>query len=91
VRLDGDAVSSQFADDLNSVAPAAQGRRGLLPSYVVLNASLRAPLRTGRSTPVLTAAVKNVANRVYITDRQEGIMTGMPRLVTMGLELGFQP
>ena len=90
MRLDGDVVTSQFSDDLNSLAPSAQGRRGLLPGYVVLNAALRAPLRAGRTSPVVTATVKNIANRVYITDRQEGIMTGMPRLVTLGLELGFQ-
>jgi Fe(3+) dicitrate transport protein len=90
VRLDGDVVTSQFSDDLNTLAPSAQGRRGLLPGYVVFNAALRAPLRAGRTSSVVTATVKNIANRVYITDRQEGIMTGMPRLVTLGLELGFQ-
>ena len=90
VRLDGDVVTSQFSDDLNTRAPSAQGRRGLLPGYVVLNAALRAPLRAGRTSSVVTATVKNIANRVYITDRQEGIMTGMPRLVTLGLELGLQ-
>jgi Fe(3+) dicitrate transport protein len=90
LRVDGDAVSAQFADDLNTVLPAAQGRRGLLPSYVVVNASLRVPMRTGRTGTVVTAGIKNIANRVYITDRQEGIMTGMPRLVTMGMEIARQ-
>ncbi len=88
LRIDGDVVGSQYADDLNSVTPAAQGRRGLLPGYTVLNVALRAPVVGLASGPiVLTAAVKNVANRVYITDRQEGIQTGMPRLFTMGIEL----
>lgn len=90
IRIDGDAVTSQFADDLNTIAPSAQGRRGLLSGYVVLNAALRAPLRTGRVSSVVIATVKNIANRVYITDRQEGIMTGMPRLMTLGVELGLQ-
>lgn len=90
VRLDGDLITLQFADDLNTVAPSAQGRRGLLPGYMVLNAALRAPVRTGRVSSTVTATVKNIANRVYITDRQEGIMTGMPRLVTLGIELGLQ-
>ena len=42
MRLDGDFVASQFADDLSTIAPSAQGRRGLLPGYMVLNAALRA-------------------------------------------------
>ncbi len=88
VRVDGDVIASQYADDLNSIASAAQGRRGLLPSYSVFNVALRAPVRRGTTSPfALTAAVKNVANRVYITDRSEGIMTGMPRLFVMGVEL----
>ena len=89
LRLASDVVSSQFADDLNTIAPSAQGRRGRLPGYVVFNASTRVPVSPlGRGT-VLTASVKNLANRVYITDRQEGIMTGMPRLVTAGLEVAY--
>ena len=85
LRLSGDVVAAQFADDLNTVLPSAQGRRGRLPGYAVFNASARVPLRqVGRGT-VLTLAIKNIADRVYITDRQEGIMTGMPRLVSMGL------
>ena len=89
VRLDADMVSSQFADDLNTVVPSAQGRRGQLPAYAVFNASARIPLRAVPAAPVFTASVKNLFDRVYITDRQEGIMTGMPRLVLVGFELAM--
>ncbi|MCC7055633.1 MAG: TonB-dependent receptor [Gemmatimonadaceae bacterium] len=89
VRINGDVVASQFADDLNTVLPSAQGRRGRLPGYAVFNASARVPLRPIGRGAVASVSVKNIANRVYITDRQEGIMTGMPRLVSAGLEVVY--
>jgi Fe(3+) dicitrate transport protein len=89
VRLQGDVVSSQFGDDLNTLAPTAQGRRGRLPGYTVLNASTRIPLPPLGRRAALTGSIRNIANRVYITDRQEGIMTGMPRLVTAGFDVVY--
>ncbi|MDP1889817.1 MAG: TonB-dependent receptor [Gemmatimonadaceae bacterium] len=87
VRVDGEAVSTQYADDANSSAPAAAGRRGLVPAYHVLNASVRLPVRSAPRPLLATIAVKNVLNRAYITDRQEGIMTGAPRSLVVGFEL----
>ena len=87
VRVDGEAVSAQFADDANTVAPAAAGRRGLIPAYEVMHATVRLPLGSGPRAPLVTLAVKNVFNRTYITDRQEGIMTGVPRSLSVGFEV----
>jgi hypothetical protein len=37
----------------------------------------------------VTASVKNLWNAVYITDRQEGIMTGMPRMLAIGFDVSY--
>ena len=93
IRLDADVVSAQFSDDLNSVPPTPDGRRGRIPGYTVLNASARLPFAraAGRAAgrAAATLSVKNLTNRAYITDRQEGIMTGMPRRVFVGLDLVY--
>jgi Fe(3+) dicitrate transport protein len=89
VRLDAEEVSAQFADDIETVAPAAQGRRGLVPAYRVLGASARLPGRALTRTPGVSLSVKNLLNRTYITDRQEGIMTGSPRLFLLGIDLSY--
>lgn len=86
-RIDADIVAAQFADDLNTIAPSGAGRRGRLPGYAVLNASARFPFGDAGRGPVITAGVKNMLDSVYITDRQEGIMTGMPRLLVIGVEV----
>jgi Fe(3+) dicitrate transport protein len=88
VRVDGDLTGAQFADDLETVAPTADGLRGVIPRWAVVHVAARAPVGGGRGAPVLVAAVKNVADRAYITDRQEGIMTGLPRRLTLGVEWG---
>ncbi len=89
LRLQGDVVSSQFGDDLNTILPSAQGRRGRLPGYTVLTATARIPMPPLGRRAAVTASIRNIANRVYITDRQEGIMTGMPRLVTAGFDVVY--
>jgi Fe(3+) dicitrate transport protein len=89
LRLQGDVVASQFGDDLNTIPPSAQGRRGRLPGYTVLNATARVPMPPLGHRAAVTASIRNIANRVYITDRQEGIMTGMPRLVTAGFDVVY--
>lgn len=89
LRIDADAVSSQYSDDVNSIATSAQGRRGLIPAYHVIHASARRSLVGGSRDAALTVSLKNVLNRTYITDRQEGIMTGSPRTMLVGLDLSF--
>lgn len=87
LRVDGDAATRQFADDLNTKAPTPNGQRGVLPRYSVLNASVALP--TPRAGMTLFLDVKNFTDAVVITDRQEGIMVGMPRLATAGATWTF--
>jgi Fe(3+) dicitrate transport protein len=72
-------TGEQYADAANRHEPAADGQSGLLPAYTVTHAFAsydvpRAPLR-------LRASVRNLFDRVYITQRNEGIYTGMRRLL----------
>ena len=76
-------VSEQFGDDLNTVAPTADGQRGLIPSYTTWNATVNYALPRLNSTLFMT--VKNVFDTVYIADRARGIVPGSPRLVQIGL------
>jgi Fe(3+) dicitrate transport protein len=85
VRLEAVRTSDQFGDDLNTVAPTADGQRGLLPGYTVWNAALN--YTAGRSTLFLT--VKNLFDELFIVDRTRGILPGSPRLVQAGVKVGF--
>jgi Fe(3+) dicitrate transport protein len=78
-------ISEQFADDLNTVAGTADGQRGLLPGYPIVNATANYPLT--RST--LFVAVRNVLDRTEIVDRSRGILPTAPRTVHVGLKLRF--
>ena len=84
-RLEAVRTSDQFADDLNTVTPTADGQRGLLPGYTVWNAA--ANYTVGRTTLFVT--VKNLFDDLFIVDRTRGILPGSPRLVQAGVRLGF--
>lgn len=75
----------QFADDLNSIAPSADGQRGLIPAYTLWNASLNVPLKALHSTLFLTA--KNLFDETVIVDRSRGILPSSPRLIHGGFRL----
>jgi len=85
VRVEAVRTGAQFADDLNTVTPTADGQRGLIPAYSVWNAALN--YTVARSTLFLT--VKNVFDEIYIADRSRGILPGSPRLVQAGVRVGF--
>jgi Fe(3+) dicitrate transport protein len=72
-------TGAQFADERNTVAPSADGQAGLLPAYTVVHgfASLQLP----RAPLVLRLSVRNAFDRVYITQRNEGIYTGVRRFI----------
>ena len=78
-------TGEQFGDDLNTVAPTADGQRGIIPGYTVWNAA--ANYTIGRSTVFLT--IKNLLDELFIVDRTRGILPGSPRLVQMGVRFGF--
>jgi Fe(3+) dicitrate transport protein len=79
-------VSSQFGDNLNTVALSADGQRGRIPAYGIWNASVNFDL-TEKFT--LFATVKNVAGKTYIVDLIRGVLPGSPRLVQGGLAVKF--
>lgn len=77
--------SDQFGDDLNTVAPTADGQRGLIPGYTVWNTAVNYDL--GRATVFFT--VKNLLDDTFIVDRARGILPGIPRLLQVGLRTRF--
>jgi Fe(3+) dicitrate transport protein len=80
-------VSSQFTDDLNSIAPSANGQRGLIPGYTVANATVNYNLERLNST--VFVSVKNLFDRTYIVDRSRGLLPSPPRVVQAGLKFTF--
>lgn len=85
MRLEAVRTSDQFADDLNTVVPTADGQRGLIPGYTVWNAAVN--YTVARTTLFVT--VKNLLDELFIVDRTRGILPGSPRLVQAGVRLGF--
>ena len=81
------AASRQFSDDLNTIAPSADGQRGIIPGWVTWNAGLNVRPWTARVT--VFAAVYNVLDRTFIIDRSRGILPGPPRRVQVGSRIAF--
>jgi Fe(3+) dicitrate transport protein len=78
-------VDEQFADDLNSVAPSADGQRGLIPAHTICNVTLSWDFR--RLT--LFATAKNLFDELYLVDRSRGMIPGPPRLLQAGVATRF--
>lgn len=78
----------QFADPENTRTSSDDGQRGVLPAYSVLSAfgSYTIP-RTGIQVRV---SARNLLDAVYITQRNEGIYTGMRRLVRAEIQWTLQ-
>jgi Fe(3+) dicitrate transport protein len=85
--LEAVQVSEQFADDLNSVEPSADGQRGLIPGSTLWNATLNYPVPRLRATLFVTA--KNLFDTLYIADRSRGVLPGTPRLLQAGVTARF--
>ena len=80
-------TGSQFADDDNTVSGSASGQSGILPSYTVTNAFTSYSLPASRLQ--LRLSVHNLADVLYITQRNEGIQTGMRRLARAEIRWAF--
>lgn len=80
-------TSEMFTDDLNTIAPTANGQRGLIPSHSLWNATVN--LNPPDWKVGVFATVKNIADTTYITDRARGVLPGTPRLVQVGLTARF--
>jgi Fe(3+) dicitrate transport protein len=80
-------TADQFGDDLNTVQPSANGQRGLIPAYTVVNATLNYRVSERGTTVFITA--KNLLDDTFIVDRRRGVMVGIPRLVQAGVKFRF--
>lgn len=80
-------VGSQFGDDLNTIASTADGQRGLIPGFVVWNATVNYHIESRHTT--LFATVKNLFDRTYLVDRSRGMVPGNPRMVQSGIKFTF--
>lgn len=80
-------TGEMFTDDLNTVAPTANGQRGLIESATILN--LSANVRPNGGDAVFFVTVKNATDELHIVDRARGILPGAPRLWQAGLRYAF--
>ncbi len=79
----------QYGDVLNSTIPSADGQVGLLDAFMVMDASLNWNL-PGMDAFTLTSSVKNLTDERYIVSRRpQGIRLGLPRFVSLGLEVSL--
>lgn len=78
-------TSDQVGDDLNTIAGTADGQRGLIPAYTLLNSAVNYDL--GRATVFFT--VKNLLDDTFIVDRSRGLLPSMPRLLQIGMRTRF--
>ncbi|MEO5574366.1 MAG: TonB-dependent receptor [Gammaproteobacteria bacterium] len=86
-QLEAVYVSEQFSDFAGTVAPTADGQKGLISDYTIWNATLNYHFKPERTTVFLT--VKNLADKEYIVDRTRGILPGSPRLIQAGIKYEF--
>jgi Fe(3+) dicitrate transport protein len=76
-------TGEQYTDDLNTLAPSANGQRGLIAEQRTWNASFTyTPLIDGLS---LYLTVKNLTDETFIVDRTRGILPNAPRLFQVGV------
>lgn len=86
VEIEAQYVGQQFSDFANTVAPAADGQRGVINDYTLINATVNY-----RVNPAISVFLtgKNLSDRTYIVDRTRGIQVGQPLLVQAGLKYAF--
>lgn len=91
-QLEAVHVGEQYADfaETGAVPNSAlglAGQIGEIASYTIWNAALNYKIVPYKTTLFITG--KNLFDKEYITDRTRGILTGMPRLVQVGLRYDF--
>lgn len=86
IRLSGNFVGKQFADELNTISASVDGRNGLLASRYITDLSAFA--RLSKKQILFSLAVKNLTNERYIASRRpQGIRVGIDRQVVLGMEV----
>ena len=91
-QLEAVHVGKQYADfaetgDVPNTALGATGQFGEIASYTIYNAAVNYTFEPYKTTVFVTG--KNLFDKDYITDRTRGILTGMPRLVQVGVRYDF--
>jgi Fe(3+) dicitrate transport protein len=86
VQVEVQYVGSQFTDFASTVTPTADGQRGQIDAYTVIN--LAGNYRFNESWAGFLT-VKNLGDRTYIVDRTRGIQVGQQRLLQAGITLAF--
>lgn len=87
-NLNANFVGEQYTDALNTIAPSADGRNGLIKAYKVMDAGVYA--RFAKNKLYANFTVKNILNERYITSkRPQGIRVGLPRYFTFSVQYDF--
>ncbi len=87
LQAEAQFTGEMFTDDLNTVAPIANGQRGLIDDVAIVN--LTANFAPGGGDTALFVTVKNAFDETYIVDRARGILPGAPRLAQIGFSAKF--
>ncbi|MDR4472765.1 MAG: hypothetical protein MRJ92_09050 [Nitrospira sp.] len=69
-RLEAQCISDQFGDDRNLVAPTANGQRGMVRGWCMMNASVNQYVKKINTTFFFVA--KNMLDQATIMDRTRG-------------------
>ena len=86
IQLGINSVGEHFADELNTVTATNDGQIGLIPSYTIVDVTLRYTVEKINATIFFSA--KNLSDERYISSRRpQGIKVGLPRLITAGIDL----
>lgn len=89
-QIDGTYVADQYADNIQTVIPSADGTIGLLPGYMIWNLGFDYSVRRERVSITPYFSVKNLTNKVYISSRApQGIQPGLFRQVNAGVKFTF--
>ncbi|MBA5872945.1 MAG: TonB-dependent receptor [Nitrospira sp. CR1.2] len=86
-RLEAQCISDQFGDDRNLVAPTANGQRGMVRGWCMMNASVNQYVKKINTTFFFVA--KNMLDQATIMDRTRGIYPGLPALWQAGAKWTF--
>jgi Fe(3+) dicitrate transport protein len=88
LRLSSTYTGEQYADELNTEAPSADGRNGKLAAFWLFDAT--AIYRVPKTMLSFHAAVKNLTDERYIVSRRpQGIRVGLHRFATAGVDFNF--
>lgn len=79
--------SSMFADDTNLIPVTPDGQRGRIAGWAMLNLAASYGPPDGRWE--VFGTLRNVTDRLVVTDRSRGILVGQPRMVQAGLRLRY--